>query len=157
MQRLYKSLRFFMINIMPPNSSIPIFLINLDSRSDRLEKMTSRLGNLSFTRIAAINGQNLKEQDIISPITKYKMAKNEIACILSHRLVWEKIVAENIPYACILEDDVVLSDSFSDFIKNSNWLPSNFDVIKIETYLSRIFLSRRSDQQTILRPSRLAR
>ena len=157
MQRLYKSLRFFMINIMPPNSSIPIFLINLDSRSDRLEKMTSRLGNLSFTRIAAINGQNLKEQDIISPITKYKMAKNEIACILSHRLVWEKIVAENIPYACILEDDVVLSDSFSDFIKNSNWLPSNFDVIKIESYLSRIFLSRRSDQQTILRPSRLAR
>lgn len=126
---------------MPETNSMPIFLINLDRRTDRLAQMTSKLGKLPFKRISAIDGQNLDDLEFISPITKYKMAKSEIACILSHKKVWQKIVDEKIPYACILEDDINLSCSFPDFIKNANWLPDNFDVIKLETYLQRIILS----------------
>jgi glycosyl transferase family 25 len=128
---------------MPETNSIPLFLINLDSRPDRLEKMISRLGDLPFERIAAVDGQNLDEREFISQSAKFRMAKNEIACILSHKVVWQKIIAENIPYACILEDDVHLSSSFPHFIRNPDWLPDNFTVIKIETFLARVFLSLR--------------
>jgi len=114
---------------MPPNSSIPIFIINLDSRSDRLKKISSRLGNLPFIRIAAINGQNLDEQEHLKRTVKDRMSKNEIACILSHRLVWQKMADEKMSYACVLEDDAVLSSSFPHYINNSEWLPENFKVI----------------------------
>ena len=126
---------------MPASNPIPLFLINLDSRTDRLEKMIPRLGDLPFTRIAAVDGQNLADE-ILSPFAKYPLAKNEIACILSHKLVWQKIVEENKHYACILEDDVHLSTSFPDFIRHDDWLPDDFNVIKIETFLARVFLSR---------------
>ena len=126
---------------MHASNSIPLFLINLDRRTDRLGKMISRLGDLPFKRIAAVDGQNLDEREFISTTAKYKMAKNEIACILSHKLVWQKIVDENTPYACILEDDVHLSSSFPGFINNADWLPDDFNVIKIETFLARVFLS----------------
>ena len=126
---------------MPKTNSIPVFLINLDRRVDRMEKMTARLGDLPFGRISAIDGQNLDELEFVSQIKQHKMTKNEIACILSHRKIWQKIVDENIPCACILEDDVHLSSSFPDFIINPNWLPDNFEVIKLETFLGRIYLS----------------
>jgi len=128
---------------MPEADSIPLFLINLDSRADRLKKMISKLGDLPFERIAAVDGQNLDERGLVSPSARFRMAKNEIACILSHKLIWQKIVDDNIPYACVLEDDVHLSSSFPHFIRNPDWLPDNFTVIKIETFLARVFLSRR--------------
>ena len=131
---------------MPETNSIPIFLINLDSRADRLTSMATRLGDLPFIRIAAIDGQNLNYSEFISPITKYNIGASEIAVMLSHRKIWQKIIDENIPYACVLEDDVHLSNSFPDFIRNPNWLPDNFDVIKIETFLNRVFLSLKKKQ-----------
>ena len=127
---------------MPETNSIPLYLINLDSRADRLGKMIPRLGDIPFNRVAAVDGQNLDVREFISPTAKYPLAKNEIACILSHKLVWQKIVDENKPYACILEDDVHLSSSFPQFIRNTDWLPDDFNVIKIETFLARVFLSR---------------
>ena len=128
---------------MPPNSSIPIFIVNLDSRSDRLEKISSRLGSLPFIRIAATCGQNLDVQENLKPTVKDRMSKNEMACILSHRQVWQKMADEKMSYACVLEDDVVLSSSFQHYINNSKWLPENFNVIRIETFMARVFLSRR--------------
>ena len=128
---------------MLPNSSIPIFIINLDSRFDRLKKISSRLGNLPFIRIAAINGSNLDEQEHLKRTVKDRMSKNEIACILSHRLVWQKMADEKMSYACVLEDDAVLSSSFPHYINNSEWLPENFNLIRIETFMARVFLSRR--------------
>lgn len=127
--------------LTPKVGSIPIFLINLDHRIDRLRIMSSRLDNLPFIRISAIYGQNLDDSKYILQIEKYKMGKNEIAVLLSHRKIWQKILNEKIPYACILEDDVLLSDSFPNFIKNSYWLPDNFDIIKLETFFARVFLS----------------
>ena len=126
---------------MPKINSIPTFLINLDRRADRLEKMIARLGNLPFKRISAIDGQSLNDLEFVSQINQQKMTKNEIACILSHREVWQKIVDNKIPCACILEDDVNLSSSFPNFIRDISWLPDSFDVIKIETFWDRVSLS----------------
>ena len=103
--------------------------------------MISRLGDLPFNRISAIDGQSLNDLEFVSQINQQKMTKNEIACILSHRKVWQKIVDNKIPCACILEDDVNLSSSFPNFIRDISWLPDSFDVIKIETFLDRVSLS----------------
>jgi len=130
---------------MTTSSQIPIYLINLDRRLDRLISMQQKLVDLCFIRIQAVDGISLDETSLTQQLAKnlkYEMSKNEFGCILSHRLTWEKMVKEGIPTACILEDDVEISPDFSSFMHSRDWLPNDFDVIKIETMLTPVFLSR---------------
>ena len=120
-------------------NQIPIFIINLDRRPDRMAAMSERLDELPFQRVSAVDGQNLEGSKYDLQIKNYKMTLNEIACILSHKKIWQNIIDNKIPYACILEDDVYLSRSFPEFMTNTDWLPDIFDVIKIETFMQRVY------------------
>lgn len=127
------------------HKQIPVLLINLDRRPDRLDTMQKRLENIRYHRISAVDGKTIDdsaEKKILSPDLKYTMSKSEIAVTLSHRAAWEWIVENQSPATCILEDDVHLSPEFPRFIQNTDWLPDNFDLVKIETMLHRVWLSR---------------
>ena len=99
-----------------------IFFINLDKSVGRraaMEKQLARAG-LPFERFSAVDG-NAQAADFFdkhySASENAKMyfaplTKSEIACYVSHLKVCEKILAENLDYAVVLEDDVILSDSF---------------------------------------------
>ena len=126
---------------------IPIFVINLDRRRDRMEAMHRRLKGLSYERFSAVDGARcslVKEQVESFNNTVYPMSPNEFACILSHLKLCEHIIKAGLPYACILEDDVFLSKEFSSFINDDGWIPEGFDLIKFETMHERVWLSRSS-------------
>ena len=59
------------------------------------------------------------------------MSGGEIACALSHALLYKKITDENIDNAIILEDDVTLSDDFSVMVKQQLCEKSGKDFIFI--------------------------
>jgi GR25 family glycosyltransferase involved in LPS biosynthesis len=87
---------------------IPIFYINLTRTIDRREILEKTLNenNLNFTRIEAIDGndidiESIKSQYHVNP----KMNKYEIACALSHYKVLEEIKSKKYEVALILEDD----------------------------------------------------
>ncbi|WP_239326534.1 glycosyltransferase family 25 protein [Snodgrassella gandavensis] len=93
------------------------FLINLDRRPDRLMFVKQQLENLgiAFERVSAVDGNCLTDEQKVffnqqrfALECKRKAVNGEIGCALSHQAVWQRIVAENIPYALILEDDVQL-------------------------------------------------
>ena len=73
---------------------------------------------LKFERFDAIYGKNLSKDEKDASVnyfrwwcTKgYKIRDGEIGCTCSHNKIYEKMVTENIPYCCILEDDVVASN-----------------------------------------------
>ena len=77
-----------------------IFVINLDSRPDRLFQMKEQLPN-SFTRVSAIDGA---KGDIVSEHQALTSAPS-LACWLSHVKAYETFLASNLKYALILEDD----------------------------------------------------
>lgn len=107
--------------------------------------MQIRLANLPYTRISAVDGADLDDNfasEYLSSNPIYPMSNNEIACILSHRIIWNQIIHDNLPAACIIEDDVQLSPNFGDFIKSSDWIPEEFDIVKIETMLQPTWISR---------------
>ena len=56
----------------------------------------------------------------------------EISCFLSHYLIWQKMVDEEIPCIGIFEDDIYLSDDANYFLKEYNWGALDFHVVKIE-------------------------
>ena len=100
-----------------------IFLINLERNPDRLAFMRRQLDErgLAFERIPAVDGKTLAAADLkrgFSPIrsfvaSKKRMSEGEIGCALSHVAACRRIVAENLPCALILEDDVVLAPGFA--------------------------------------------
>ena len=80
-----------------------IFVINLDSRPDRLIRMKKQLTH-SFTRISAIDGTT---GDIVAEHQALTSATN-LGCWLSHVKAYETFLATDFKYALILEDDADL-------------------------------------------------
>jgi GR25 family glycosyltransferase involved in LPS biosynthesis len=95
--------------------SIPVFVINLDRRPDRLERISEELAKLGlqFTRVQAVDGSQLDPGSAIRPVIARlynglkNPAKGAVGCFLSHAKVWNHIVSEGIPQALVLEDDSV--------------------------------------------------
>jgi GR25 family glycosyltransferase involved in LPS biosynthesis len=81
----------------------PIFVINLDSATARLERIGKRLRahGLSFTRISASQPNDAEGNYV------HYMSPTQKACTHSHIRILRDIVASNTPVALILEDDAV--------------------------------------------------
>ncbi|PWJ43289.1 glycosyltransferase family 25 protein [Sediminitomix flava] len=102
-----------------------IFVISLERSEERrnsIQKQFNDLG-LSFEFIDAIDGKYLTEEDIAKYANLEEVKENPrwlnpyaIACALSHRKAYHKILAERIPYTLILEDDMLLSSKSVDLL-----------------------------------------
>ena len=62
----------------------------------------------------------------------WKMSPSEIACFLSHRSVWEQIVSDEIAFAVIFEDDILISPSIIRLLKTTDWIPPGVDCVKLD-------------------------
>ncbi|WP_157020163.1 glycosyltransferase family 25 protein [Mesorhizobium xinjiangense] len=117
-----------------------IFLINLDRAPERLERMTCVLDelDLAFTRIAATDGRTLSTTELdhwVDRNADRRLAPGEVACFLSHRRCWQRIVDEGLPYAVVLEDDLHFGLDAELVLGDASWIPPGTDVVKIETKL----------------------
>ncbi len=124
-----------------------IYLINLDRHVKRLVRMTEMLKEVAFERISAVDGRDLdgpENWDPNLPSSAENLDKYNRACVLSHRLAWEKFLKADVRYCCILEDDIFISPEFPKFTADESWIPSYVDLLKIETNNQRVFLSRRT-------------
>lgn len=122
---------------MDLRQKIPVWVINLNKRPDRLIKIGKRLDALGvkWKRLEAVDGS-------ISSDTQLEISKinGEIggisdgarACSASHSKFWEKLVSSRSKFGIILEDDVELSDDFKDLISSISWIPKNSHLIKLE-------------------------
>lgn len=108
-----------------------VFLINLKREPERKNLMVRQFKKFSidFDLFQAIDGRSPKFIDQIKgvPRSKYfnswdqhprELLNTEIACALSHQAVYKIIVEKEIPYALILEDDVVLTKKLAFFLGN---------------------------------------
>lgn len=122
------------------------YVINLDRSPDRLlrlESIFSKLG-LQITRIPAVDGEKLDDATL-SRVAKKNiwpdaMTRGEIACFLSHGKAIEQIRDGKEAFGAIFEDDVELSPAAEYFLNNTDWIPKDADIVKIETYGKKVWL-----------------
>jgi glycosyl transferase family 25 len=116
-------------------------LINLDRRPDRLADMTDQLHRqgIAFERVAARDGAAYPEQ-----FATERMSNAERACHVSHRACWQRLIESGEPRALVLEDDLVLSPRFGEFLARPEYFPADADIIKLETALHEVRLSRKA-------------
>ena len=96
---------------------LPVYVINLDRRPDRLETITRNLEllEISFERVAAIDGRCI-EYD--SPLTK-----GEAACAMSHFAALRMFLDTDHDAAMIMEDDITMSPDIKSLLAGTDWCP----------------------------------
>jgi len=103
------------------------FVINMDSRPERLASMRDQLDRqgLPFERCRGIAGAEITAEErrrCFSPLRslialRKRMTPAQLGVTLSHLSIYHRIVDENLPYALVFEDDSVLQPSFPEALE----------------------------------------
>lgn len=112
-----------------------IFIINLSQSTDRLTQQIEQFSQLtlSFERLPAVGISDIDNR-YYRHIQKYGqrlIKQTEVACFLSHKKAWERVIELNKP-CVVLEDDAVLVKDFKEILKEINQLNQNIDLINLE-------------------------
>lgn len=123
-----------------------IYVINLLRSIDRLIAISrqSVKFNFSFERVDAIDGKklNFEPTNTIQDIQALRcVTKSEIACNWSHAKALELIANGDEDYGIILEDDAILSPKCEYFFKNTDWIPANTNLIKLDTGCKKVLFN----------------
>lgn len=118
-----------------------IFLINLERSKGRLERASHQIKStgLDFERVSAVDGATLTDDKIAEVFDaktakrrfQYNLTAGEIGCYLSHIKCWERIIEDDLDYAVILEDDLILDSNFPSVLSAVSKLQSNWHYLKL--------------------------
>ena len=121
-------------------------VISLKSATARREHIEKEFGKqqVDFNFFDALT------PDLAKPLAEKMQLKlqdhfltpGELACFMSHVSLWQKMVDENIPHMAIFEDDVFLGEDAGKVLNQSTWIKSNWDIIKIEAFATKILRSK---------------
>lgn len=108
-----------------------VFVINLASAADRLAYMSDQLGG-EFERIDAVNGRMVPERFAANFSERAQLLPGEVGCYASHLLTAETILASDLPYAVVLEDDVDLVPGFRRIVEAAlGKLSGDWDILSL--------------------------
>jgi glycosyl transferase family 25 len=98
---------------------------------------------ISFDRIRAVDGANVPEwlsRDFRPPTG---LLPGEIGCYASHLVVAKTIVAREIPWALVLEDDAKFAPDFSEIVaKAVASVPDDWDIIHLSSIFKKSIIFR---------------
>jgi len=99
---------------------------------------------LKFLRIGAVNGAEIyaRHDSNWSDPRRSHLGAAETGCLLSHANVWRSIAQADGEHALVLEDDIHVSDDFSELIHSMSLDPKEFCVHKLETFGANVTLAR---------------
>lgn len=108
---------------------LPIFYINMASRTDRRDHVERQLATLGLTavRIEAVTPAEFQ----LPPGSP--LSSGELGCSRSHQKIWRLMVEQNIAAALILEDDVLLADEIPALLADPTLLSGGVEAIQLET------------------------
>lgn len=106
-----------------------IYIVSLEQDIEKRKVISKTLENLNlgFSFINAVYGKNLSEGTVNLIRDKsagklltrqFPLTPGEIGCTLSHLKVYQNILDNNLDWACVLEDDVILDKRFKTFISD---------------------------------------
>jgi len=123
--------------------TISVFVINLDRRTDRRDRIASHLEErgVAWRRVAAYDAAAASEAELARTIAGRgplgPLGFGDRACTVSHTLAWETFLqTEAAGYALFLEDDIYLGSDIAVTLERDEWIPRGTDAVKLEKYNS---------------------
>lgn len=125
-----------------------IYVLNRAEEKTRLEHFRIQAGRLrqSFVRVEALSASQLQVSNELNHYADelnrqyyYRgLTANEIATYISHRRAWQRMLDDEIDFAIILEDDVLLANSFAYLARTIAQLENTWHVLKLAEPYARV-------------------
>ncbi|RYE25841.1 MAG: glycosyltransferase family 25 protein [Sphingobacteriales bacterium] len=110
------------------DSKLTVFVISLKRSPERRESVKKHLDGigLEFEFFDAVYGKELSEEQL-DTLCDRQAIKNSpnwltpsaIGCSLSHYGVYQEVISRNLPYALVLEDDILFNKDFVSCLDNT--------------------------------------
>lgn len=136
--------------------SIRAFVISLDdatgtARMETMQKQCQEL-DIECMKVPGVRGTKLSWRDMdrdASAACQWACTPSMVGCGASHIKIWKRVVAENMEYALVLEDDAVLDPSFKkDTLHALAIVPKDYHIL-----LLGCFMCDASTQHMLSRPT----
>lgn len=121
-------------------ASIPVYVINLARRPDRLARIGAHLAGrgVAFTPVAACDAKAVPEAEIARSVHATGplgvLGLGDRACTVSHMRAWRQFLGTPARHALFLEDDVYLSADLAATLADDGWIPAGTAAVKLEKY-----------------------
>uniref|UniRef100_A5WE45 Glycosyl transferase, family 25 n=1 Tax=Psychrobacter sp. (strain PRwf-1) TaxID=349106 RepID=A5WE45_PSYWF len=79
-------------------------------------------------------------------VSSANLTPGEVACMMSHVALWEKIINEDLEYATIFEDDIYLGEDSSALLNRTDWIKPDWHIIKIEAFAKKTYLANKTHE-----------
>jgi glycosyl transferase family 25 len=120
--------------------AIPVYIINLARRPERLQRIGSQLDALAigWHRVEALDAMETSEAELDAVISAEgplgRLGNADRACTISHMRAWSALLASQAPFGLVLEDDIYLSRDGQAVVSSADWIPEGVDVVKLEKF-----------------------
>lgn len=123
------------------------YVISLKTEDKRREHINNEFGqqNIQFDFFDALT-PNLAiffAKKLKIKTENQSLTKGELACFMSHVSLWIKMKDENIPYMAIFEDDIFLGKNANYYLNQTQWIDTQWNLIKLEAFAPKVFLGKR--------------
>lgn len=122
------------------------FVISLASATDRRKHIEAEFGkhNVNYEFFDALTPDIAKPyaERLSLNLASANLTPGELACMMSHVAIWEMIIKDNLAYATIFEDDIYLGTDAEILLNSSDWIKSDWNIIKIEAFTKKTYLSK---------------
>lgn len=118
---------------------VPILVISLGGAEERQKKIRPQIEalGLPFEFFPAIDGRgfDVRRHPAYDSARRRRafgrdLTNGEIGCLLSHRAIYDKMVAEEIEHVLVLEDDAILGPDFPRVLAALQDCPVPYDMIR---------------------------
>lgn len=117
------------------------YVVNLEQDTERrkhIEQLCCDVG-LDYEIINAVYGKTYPGVQALIEKTKERsiqhigreLAPGEIGCVMSHQIIYKKIIDQKIPYALVLEDDIDLTSEIINISNKVESISDTWDVVLV--------------------------
>jgi glycosyl transferase family 25 len=117
-----------------------VFVVSLARDKKRRKFITQQCHDLALDHVMvdAVDGRLLTKEEIALYCDQEKVKElswwltpGAIGCALSHRKVYQEIVEQDLPYAMVIEDDIILPDTIKQIMKDAEGMIQRDGVIML--------------------------
>jgi glycosyl transferase family 25 len=123
--------------------AIPVYVINLDRRPDRLAYMERQLSEMgvAWTRLSATDAEAVSDAELGAEVALedpiIRMGRGSQACAVSNFRIFRELAASDRTAVVILQDDMELSPDLAGFLRSDDWIPPGIGLVQFEKWSKR--------------------
>jgi glycosyl transferase, family 25 len=131
-----------------------IYIISLEREQQRRAHIVEQFSNQNisfefFNAITPATIEHIKGELGLGHCTT-TLHQKEVACLLSHALMWKKAIEDRLDYIAIFEDDIHLGQNARYFLQDTDWIPDVCEIIKLEKFYKKIGISLGNKQYSLI-------